>query len=84
MKKFLSGIIIGILLLGIPIVVHNNTPKNYIELKHNYKNCVVIKKGELFNREFLIVENPITKSKNRVYVKAHVFFNINVGDTIKQ
>lgn len=83
MKKFLSGIIIGILLLGIPIVVHNNTPKNYIELKHNYKNYVVIKKGELFNQEFLIVENPITKSKNRVYVKAHVFFNINVGDTIK-
>ena len=82
MKKFLSGIIIGILLLGIPIVVHNNTPKNYIELKHNYKNCVVIRKGELFNREFLIVENPITKSKNRIYVKAHVFFNINVGDTI--
>ena len=83
MKKFLSGIIIGILLLGIPIVVHNNTPKNYIELKHNYKNCVVIKKGELFNQEFLIIENPITKSKNGVYVKAHVFFNINVGDTIK-
>lgn len=83
MKKFLSGIIIGILLLGIPIVVHNNTPKNYIELKHNYKNCVVIRKGELFNHEFLIVENPITKSKNRIYVKAHVFFNIHVGDTIK-
>ena len=83
MKKFLSGIIIGILLLGIPIVVNNNTPKNYIELKHNYKNCVVIRKGELLNQEFLIVENPITKSKNRVYVKAHVFFNINVGDTIK-
>ena len=83
MKKFLSGIIIGIFLLGIPIVVHNNTPKNYIELKHNYKNYVVIRKGELFNHEFLIVENPITKSKNRVYVKVHVFFNINVGDTIK-
>ena len=83
MKKFLSGIIVGVFLLGIPIVVHNNTPKNYIELKHSYKNCVVIRKGELFNREFLIVENPITKSKNRIYVKAHVFFNIHVGDTIK-
>ena len=83
MKKFLSGIIIGILLLGIPIVVHNNTPKNYIELKHNYKNCVVIRKGERCNQELLIVENPITKSKNRIYVKAHVFFNINIGDTIK-
>ena len=83
MKKFLSGLILGIFILGIPIIINGSQTKTYIELKHNYKNCVIVKKGELFYKQFIIVRNPITKKESRVYVKPHVFYYHHIGDTIK-
>lgn len=81
------------LIVLILIYIKEQLPSNdtealeYIELKHSYKNCIIVGKSEKQNRYILYLRNPFMNNNNfadySIEVKDYVFFNFYIGDTIK-
>ena len=62
----------------------DKTPINIVELKAQYKNCIVVDKHQTDNTYTLDIRNPITNKIEKQYVKDYIYYNIYfIGDTIK-
>lgn len=62
----------------------DKTPYNIVELKAQYKNCIVVDKHQTNNTYTLDIRNPITNKIEKQYVKDYIYYNIYfIGDTIK-
>lgn len=65
---------------------------NHLELKHNFKNCIIVGKTDTDNKYTLLLHNPIlhlNSDSNVLYIDYKVrvcdytyFYNF-IGDTIK-
>lgn len=81
--------LIVLLLIYIKEQLPTNDTKalEYIELKHSYKNCIIVGKSERNEQYILHLRNPFMNNNNfvdyNVRVKDYVFFNFYIGDTIK-
>lgn len=63
----------------------------YIDLKHRYKNCIIIGKSD-HKGYMLLLHNPVLHKNDttgvlnvdyKVYTKDYVYFNNYIGDIIK-
>lgn len=68
----------------------SNEPKvyNYIELKNNYKNCIIVGKDNFGGVYKLKLCNPFLHENGlsvdyNIYVKDYIYFHNFIGDTIK-
>lgn len=69
------------------MLVDDTEPLNYIELKHSYKNCIIVGKSDKHEQYMLYINNPYIDNNNlidyKVKVKDYIYFNWFIGDTIK-
>lgn len=66
---------------------------NHLELKHNFKNCMIVGKSDADDNYTLLLYNPVLHDHNRdnvilyidykVRVPDYTYFNLFIGDTIK-
>lgn len=55
---------------------------NYIEMRHSYKNCIIVYKTE-YNGYKLYLHNPVSNKAVTIKVEDYIYFNWFIGDTIK-
>lgn len=92
----LNNITMMLCLLGVAVVAILLTlrgfdePKvyNYIDLKNDYKNCIIIGKDNFNGAYKLKLCNPFLHEEGlsvdyTIFVKDYIYFNNFIGDTIK-
>lgn len=87
-SKVLITILTSILLVVFIIkIVPEKSVYNYIDLKIQYKNYIVINKEKsTINDELFIlkIKNPMTNRIKEIYVKEYIYTHVYfVGDTIR-